>query len=386
MSKRHPGKHRKHSRRRSPRTPGQAPGTLVAEPEAEAPRITVMGYGPDAYEEAELTGVAELDRFQGKWPVLWVNVDGLADAAVIDAIGKRFGLHPLALEDVLNTHQRAKVEQYPDHLFVVARVVSLGDGGPEGEQLSIFLGEGFVVTFQERQGDPLDPVRRRIREGRPLMRAAKADYLAYAILDAVVDHYFPMLEAYGEYLDDLEDEVIYRADRTMISKIHKTRRDLLAIRRSAWPLREALNSLIRDENVLVGDNTRIYLRDCYDHVLRIVDLLENDREITSGLMDVYLSSLSNKMNEVMKLLTIIATIFIPLTFIVGVYGMNFDRASPYNMPELGWRYGYLATWGVMVVIAVIMTIYFWRKGWIGPAVERPQDEEIEEAGGPDLGE
>jgi len=262
--------------------------------------------------------------------------------------------------------QRPKVERYEDCLFLVARMMSLGER-LDSEQISIYLGSGFVLTFQERVGDCLDPVRHRIREGAGRIRSQGADYLAYALLDAVIDHYFPVLEELGERLEALEDEVLRHPSPAVISRIHAAKRDLLALRRVVWPQRESLHWLLREPIPLLAEDTRLHLRDCYDHVAHVMDMVETFRELASGLVDAYQSSLSNRMNEVMKVLTIIATIFIPLSFLAGLYGMNFSaESSPWNMPELRFYFGYPLALALMAVVAGVMLIYFRRKGWIGP--------------------
>jgi magnesium transporter len=361
-----------HHRRRRWRTsvrrrtaPGASPGTIAPDPEASRPIIQVLAYGEEDFVERRLDSVEQAAEFAHKWPVVWINVDGLGDAATVEELGQMFNLHRLALEDVVNVHQRAKVEQYAEHLFLVARMVEFVEGRLASEQMSVFLGPNWVLTFQERLGDCFGPVRERIRQKRGRIRSAGPDYLAYALIDAVVDNYFPALERYGERLDELEAEVMAEPTRETVDRIHEVRSDLLLLRRSIWPHREAMAVLARDENPLITPETRIYFRDCYDHTIQIIDLLEADRELCSDLRDFYLSVISNRMNEVMKLLTIIATIFIPLSFIAGVYGMNFDSsASPWNMPELHWRYGYPVTLIVMAVLGLGMLYYFWRKGWL----------------------
>jgi magnesium transporter len=348
--------------------PGAAPGTLVADPAAPKPVVRLLAYGPQGCVERELHTIAEINqipKFLEEYPVTWVNVDGLGDAEVVSRIGKIFELHPLALEDVLNTHQRSKVEQYGETLFIVARVIE-GGAKLESDQLGIFLGRKFVVTFQHLVGDCLDPVRDRIRQARGIIRTSGPDYLAYSVLDSVVDSYFPILETFGEEIETLEEAIIGETNVDVIAEIHDVKGKLLIIRRAVWPLREALHVLARDPIPVIQAETRIYLRDCMDHTYQMIDLLETYRELASDLMDLYHSSLSNRMNEVMQVLTVIATIFIPLTFIVGVYGMNFDtHVSPWNMPELEWYWGYPAVWGVMVAIAIGMLIFFYRRGWLG---------------------
>jgi magnesium transporter len=331
----------------------------VAPPDAERPHITAIGYGPRDVSEVVVGSVAELAGLKGRWPVLWVNVSGLGDAAVVAQVGETFGLHRLALEDVLSPHQRAKVEDYGDHVFLVARVFEgYADGTTEADQLGLFLGDGFVVTFQETRHDVFDPVRERIRRRRALQLEQGADYLAYTLLDAVVDQYFPMLERQGERLEELEDAVLSHPTRESMTAIHALRREMLQVRRVVWPLRESVSALQRLEGRFHA-GTRIYLRDLYDHTAQLMDLLENYREVASGLVDVYLSSMSNRMNEVMKVLTIISTIFIPLGFVAGVYGMNFRY-----MPELDWKWGYGLAWFIILAIGGGLLYYFWRRGWL----------------------
>ncbi len=349
-------------RRRSP--VGAAPGTLISHPDAPPPTLRVMGFGPDGIEELEPDSPAELAELKGRWPVLWVDVVGVGHAESIEAIGEVFGLHRLAMEDVINVHQRPKVEEYADYLFAVTRSATLEDR-VDTEQLSLFLGADWVVTFQERSGDGWEPVRDRLRGGRGRIRSAGAGYLFYALVDAVVDGYYPLLEEFGERLELLEETVIDDPREELVGVIHAARRDALALRQSIWPMREAMGQLFRDDFAVIDAETRVYLRDAYDHTIQVIDLLENYREMASSLLEVYLSSVSQRMNEVMKVLTIIATIFIPLTFIAGIYGMNFDReASPLNMPELGWYWGYPAVWAVMIVISLGLVWYFRRKGWL----------------------
>ena len=345
--------------------PGSAPGTLVADPDAPAPVIRVMGFGPEGMRETEASSAAVIEPFLGRWPVVWVSVEGLGDAAVIEAVGKLFALHPLSLEDVLHVHQRPKLEQYDAYLYLVARTVTLNDR-LETEQFSLFLGDGFILTFQERAGGQFEAVRERIRKGAGPGRHLGPDYLAWALTDALIDGYFPVLERYGERLEDLEDEVVAKPLRSQVQAIHEAKRDLLTIRRSIWPLRDALSAVGREGIPHISADSRIFFRDCYDHTIQIIDFVETYREVATGLMDVYLSSMSNRLNEVMKVLTIIATIFIPLSFVASLYGMNFDAsASPWNMPELKWRFGYPFALALMAGLAIVMLVYFLRKGWFG---------------------
>ncbi len=350
--------------------PGTAPGTVVAPPQAEKPEVTVFHFDEVECQERRIQEPNELAALDLSRGTTWLNVDGLGDAELIERIGAQFGLHRLALEDVVGTHQRAKVESYEDHLYVVLKMVHVHEG-LDAEQVSVFLGPRFVLSFQERKGDCLELVRDRLRKGKGRLRAAGADYLVHAILDAIVDHYFPVLEALGEKLELLEDEVLRDPNPSVVPQIHAVRRELLGLRRAAWPLREAMGSLYRDESPLITAPTRPYLRDCYDHTVQLIDVIETYRELTSGLLEIYLSSLGQKNNEVMKVLTIIATIFIPLSFIAGVYGMNFNPTrSPWNMPELEWTFGYPFALLLMLVVALGLVGFFVRKGWLGEARRR----------------
>lgn len=343
---------------------GAAPGVLAAHPGAVATRIDLIAYGPDGVDERGNVSVTEIAAARAAHAVTWVNVVGLADVPAIERLGEYFGLHRLALEDVINVHQRAKTEEYDGHIYLVARMV-LPDHGPDSEQVSIFLGANFVLTFQERPGDCFEPIRTRVRTAGTRIRGAGPDYLVYALLDAVIDGYFPVIEAVSDRLELLED-VVQRPEPRVVARLHAMKHELLALRRAIWPHREMVTALSRHESPLVSAQTGVYLRDCSDHTIQLMDIVETYREIASGLTDVYLSSLTNRMNEIMKVLTIIATIFMPLGFIVGLYGMNFDRGvSPWNMPELGWRFGYPLVLGVMIFSTFGMLYYFRRKGWLG---------------------
>jgi len=358
------GKRRRRRRRRQA-PPGAAPGTLIVDPDAPRPAIALISYTPENVVEAPIERPADLPPLLATPGVHWVNVNGLGDEATLRELGGIFKLHRLALEDVVNTNQRAKVEHYPDQLYVVAHQDHVEDGIGT-EQISLFVGTNYVLTFQERPGDLFDPVRQRIREGRGRMREAGPGYLAYALLDAIVDFYFPVLESYGERLERLEDEVLVRPRRRSVDRIYAIKRELLVLRRSVWPMRDALHALLREETPLIQQEDRYYLQDVYDHAMRVLEMLESFRETGSSLLDVYLSSQSNRMNEIMKVLTMFASIFIPLSFIAGLYGMNFDTTSPWNMPELAWRYGYFFALGLMAAVAIGLVSYFVRKGWLGP--------------------
>jgi magnesium transporter len=349
--------------RRTP--PGSSPGVVVVDPQSPPPHIRVMGYSAAKLQEIDCVAVDQVAPLLDQYDVLWINVEGLGDAALIERLGEMFQIHRLALEDVVNVHQRAKVEDYGNWLYYVAPMVSCGDKFCT-EQLSLFLNERVVITFQEgKPGDAFDAVRTRLRGGSKI-RALGADYLAYGIVDALIDGYFPLLEKYGETLDELEDAMLENGQpQRQIDELHTVRHDLRLLRRAVWPQREAVASLLRDSTPFIKDTTRVYLRDCYDHVVQLIDLTETFRELSADLRDLYMSTTSNRINETMRVLTIISTIFIPLTFIAGVYGMNFDLdSSPWNMPELRWYYGYPATLAVMGATAIAMVSWFVKKGWI----------------------
>jgi magnesium transporter len=345
---------------------------VLPDPTHPKPVIHVIAYGPGGMVEREVSTPDEAFDLVGKSAtggIVWINVEGLGDADVIERFGELFGLHRLALEDTVNVHQRAKVEDYDEVLFVVLRMARLRDGSERRcgtEQVSLFIGPNWLLTFQEGQpGDPFDRVRSRIREGSGRMRQLGSDYLAYALIDATIDNYYPVLETYAERLDELEELVMDPRGRVVIDLLHEVKADLLILRRAIWPLRDAVALLAREDNPRISDYTRVFLRDCYDHVVQVVELVETYRELTADLRDLYMSSLSNRINETMRVLTIIATIFIPLTFITSIYGMNFDPdSSPWNMPELRWYYGYPMLLVIVVITTIGMLTYFYRQGWI----------------------
>jgi len=328
--------------------------------------IHVMAYHSDGVKETYCASPREAAALVGRQPVTWINIHGPVAPESLAEWGDCFRLHKLALEDVASGNQRAKAEPYPEHLFIVLRMIRPAHAG-KTEQLSLFLGANYVLTIQEVPGDVFDGVRTRIRKGGGRIRGAGADYLAYALLDAVVDSYFPVLEHFGEDLEDLEEEILTRPGHHCIRHLHRSKRGLLALRRAVWPQRELFNSLLRDPNSLITGETRIFLRDCYDHTVEIMDLVETLRELSSDLVDLYMSTVSNRLNEVMKVLTIIATIFMPLSFIAGVFGMNFHTdASPWNMPELRWYWGYFYSLGLMALVALAFLWFFHRRGWLRP--------------------
>jgi magnesium transporter len=330
-----------------------------------APSIRVLAFGPDALDDAKHVEPAQIATWIGRRPVVWFDVAGLDDAAAIARIGDALGLHRLALEDVVHLDQRPKLEEYGDVSYVVLRMLTTARG-TDGEQLSLFLGRGFVATFQETlaDGDCLDPVRERIRQGGPRLREGGAGYLAYAILDTVIDAYFPVLEKLGDRIEEIEAKILENPEPGLLPELHLLRRDLLVLRRHIWPLRDVLSSILREEDGPFDASLRVYLRDCHDHAIRLLDFAETYRDIAAGLLELYLTTLSHKLNEVIKVLTVVTTIFIPLSFLAGIWGMNFQPVSPWNMPELSWKYGYPLALGFMAAVGGVMLYFFRRRGWI----------------------
>lgn len=328
------------------------------------PLLHVMSYGADGVEEASPATVEEARAWRGRRAVTWLNVDAAHHEGVLAGLASQFGAHPLTVEDVRNTHQRPKVERYPGYVFVVTHMVSRdADGGVATEQLSLLLGDDWLVTVQETPGDVFEPVRARIRSAGTTLRSAGPDYLLYALLDAIVDSYFPILEGLGADADALEERILAGA-RDARGELHSLRRSLLTLRRVAWPQRDALDELAEEDTPFVRRETRTFLRDVQDHATRVLDLVEAHRELASSLVEMHLAEVAQRTNEVTKLLTIVATIFIPLTFIVGVYGMNFHTdASPWSMPELSHPYGYPAVMAFMALLGLGMVVAFKRRGW-----------------------
>ncbi|MDP8966243.1 MAG: magnesium/cobalt transporter CorA [Cyanobacteriota bacterium] len=346
---------------------GSMPGTLKIPKNAPQPEIVLIDYSETERTRVQLEKPEDSIVYLDTASVSWVDVLGLGSEDVLRRLGKVFKLHPLVLEDIVNVPQRPKVEDYEDHVVIISQMVLVKDNGAGFwvEQVSLVLGKHYLLTVQEEPSrDCFQPVRDRIRAGKGSIRKQGPDYLAYTLIDAIIDGFFPVLEAYGERIEELEDEVVTKPTRRTIEKIYQIRRELLALRRAIWPQRDAINSLIRDGSDLISPDVQVYLRDCYDHAVQVMDMVETYRELTSGLMDIYLSSVGNKMNEIMKLLTVISSIFIPLTFIAGVYGMNFNtEKSPLNMPELNWYWGYPACLGFMAATAIGLIFFFWRRGW-----------------------
>jgi len=342
---------------------GMSPGTLVhiGERRAVATQMALIHYDADRLLEKENAAAEDVFAFKVASPVFWVNVDGLHDVDLIESIGRHFAVHPLTLEDIVNTGQRAKAEDYENYLYVVLKMLSYDEDREHvsAEQVSLILGENVLLSFQETPGDVFASVRERIRKAKGRIRTSGCDYLAYALLDAVVDRYFLILEKMGEQVEQLEIELLEKPGRATMERIHHLKREMVFFRKQVWPLREVVGFLLKDGSRLIDESTRIFLRDVYDHCIHVTDTVESLRDLLSGMLDLYISSVSNRMNEVMKVLTIIATIFIPLTFIAGIYGMNFKY-----MPELEWRWSYPVLWLVLIAVSIFMLYWFKRNKWL----------------------
>ena len=347
--------------RKRARKAGLSPGTVVFTGErlAERVKITVTDFDADNLSHVEVARADDCARCKDSPTVSWIDVEGLHDVTLLEELGAVFGIHPLVLEDIAHSGQRAKLEVHEQYLFIVARAITPGpESEPQEEQLSMIVGPTYLLTFRERSSPVFDAVRQRIQTNRGRVRRMGVDYLAYALLDAVVDHYFVVLEDIGEALEDMEDVLMEEPGPECLEALHELRKHVMTVRRAGWPIRDMLNSVLRGESELFDPGTLPYLRDLQDHTLHVMDIVENFREVQTSLMEVYLSSISQRTNEVMKVLTIIATVFIPLTFIVGVYGMNFE-----HMPELHWAWGYPGVWITMALLTAVQLFFMWRKGW-----------------------
>lgn len=342
---------------------GMPPGTLihVGERKTDRVRLRLMDYNETGFEEKELANIEEAFLYKEKPSVTWINIDGLHDVDIIARIGDKFDLHPLIMEDILHTDQRPKMDDFENYLFIVTRMLYYDNTEHKimSEQLSLILSQNIVISFQERPGDVFDHVRERIRKDKGRIRKMGSDYLLYALMDMLVDSYLVVLENIGERVEELEEDLLDIPETGTLESIHRFKRELIFLRKSLWPLRELIGNLQRGESDLIRENTTVFFKDVYDHTIRVIDTVETYRDLVSGLMDVFLSNVSNRMNEVMKMLTVIATIFIPLTFIAGIYGMNFS-----NMPELSWSYGYYIALAVMLIVGVLMVIWFKRKKFL----------------------
>ncbi len=342
---------------------GLPPGTPVytGEKKEEEVRISIIDYTEDQFQEMEVETIEDCFPYRESPSVTWINIDGIHQVDIVEKIGKNFDLHPLVIEDIVSPHQRPKMEDFGQYIYIVFKMLQYDDQENmiKVEQVSIILGNNFVISFQEMKGDIFEPIRDRIRSGKGRIRKMKSDYLSYALMDTVIDNYYTILESLGDRIEEIETRVVMEAKPETLQEIHRLKREMIFLRRSVWPLREVISSLERDELPLIHNATRKFFRDVYDHAIQVIDTVETFRDMLSGMHDTYLSSISNKMNEVMKVLTIIATIFIPLTFVAGIYGMNFEF-----MPELKWRFAYFAVWGIIVIVAVIMVVFFKKKRWL----------------------
>jgi magnesium transporter len=349
--------------KRGSKARGLPPGALVhvGDKKSEKVKISFMDYTIGKFSEKEVKKTEECFQFKRKPSVTWINVDGVHDVDVIEKIGECYDIHPLVLEDVLNTDQRPKMEDYDKYLFFVLKMLYMDDKNHQiqSEQVSLILGQNYVISFQETVGDVFDNVRERIRKGKGRIRKMGADYLTYSLIDAIIDNYFTILENIGEKVENIEQDVISNPKPEILQQIYNLKREMIYLRKSVWPLREVINGLMREESKIIKKSTHIYLRDLYDHTIQVIDTIETFRDMISGMLDIYMSSVSNKMNEVMKVLTIFAAIFIPLTFVAGIYGMNFQ-----NMPELGWQYGYFAALVVMLLVGITLLGFFKHKKWL----------------------
>ncbi len=342
---------------------GLPPGSIVhiGNKRAEKTKITIVDYNEEQFQEKEVKTVKECCPYKEKPTITWINIDGVHEEKIIEELGKIYNFHPLILEDIVDTDQRPKIKDFGDYIFIILKMHYYDKENNEIkiEQVSLIFGKNYVISFQEREGDVFDSIRERIRNNIGRIRKAKADYLIYALMDGIIDNYFTILEKLGEETEDLEAKVIKDPVPANLQIIYKLKSELIFLRKSVWPLREVISILEKGESVLIDKSTNIYLRDIYGHTIQVMDTVETLRDVISGTLDVYLSSVSNRMNEIMKVLTIVATIFIPLTFIVGIYGMNFQY-----MPELKWVWGYPIVLLGMLIIGIVMVIYFKRKKWM----------------------
>jgi len=350
-------------RRSSQKTRGLPPGSIIhiGEKKTEEVKISVIDYNVNNFEEKEIKKIEECFSLKRKPSITWINIDGLHKVELIEKFGKNFEIHPLVLEDILNTDQRPKMEDFDKYIFFILKMLYIDDKTQEiqSEQISLILGRNFVISFQEKTGDVFKNIRERIRKSKGRIRKRGSDYLVYSLIDAIVDNYFVVLEKIGDKIEEMEDDVVKNPEPKLLQQIYNLKREMIYLRKSVWPLRELINGLLREESKLIKNTTHVYLRDLYDNTIQIIDTIETFRDMISGMLDIYMSSVSNRMNEVMKVLTIFAAIFIPLTFIAGIYGMNFEY-----MPELTIPWGYPAVWIVIITVSVSLLIYFKHKKWL----------------------
>lgn len=345
-------------------TAGLPPGTpvFVGQQKQDTVQIDIIDYTEQSFNEILDAGLDDCLRFKNSPSVTWININGIHDVAVIEKLGEQFSLHPLTREDIVNTNQRPKVEEFDTYLFLVLKMVTYDEPNTAItiENVSLILREGFVLSFQEHTGDVFETIRQRIRTAKGRIRKVKADYLAYALMDAVVDEYFIVLEKIGERIEMIDDDIVTAPVMQHMQEIHRLKRDILFLRKSVWPLREEITAIgKKGDSPLIDDSTTVFMRDLYDHTIQVIDMVETYRDILGGMHDTYLSSVNNRMNDIMKVLTVIATIFIPLTFIAGIYGMNFE-----HMPELHWAWGYYFILGIMSAIGIGMLVYFKKRKWL----------------------
>ena len=341
---------------------GKAPGTLVyvGDQESEAPVIDIIDYDEENYTESRVHEVSECRSYIGKPSVTWINICGLNEEIIGD-IGKQFGFHPLLLEDILNTEQRPKMDEYDGYAFLILKMLTYDEEKEEieTEQVSIILNDDCVISFQEMEGDVFEPLRERLRSNRGIIRKHGADYLAYSLMDAIVDYYFVILEKIGDDIEELEDELLENPQRDTVETLHNKKRQMIILRKSIWPVREVISKLERGGTGFIEDTTRLYIRDVYDHTIQAMDAVETYRDLLTSMLDIYVNNVNNKMTEIMKVLTIIGTIFLPLSFLASVYGMNFEY-----MPELDLWWTYPALWAIMILISIVMLVYFRNRKWI----------------------
>lgn len=342
---------------------GMPPGSLIhiGERKVEQVDISVIDYSDQSIQEKNITDISQLSQYKNTDTVSWINITGLHDIQIIQDIGNIFQIHPLVLEDILNTGQRPKIEDYESYQFIVIKMITYcqqNNNGLNSEQVSLILAQGCIISFQERPGDVFEPVRERLRTHKGRIRKMHSDYLCYCLLDSIVDHYFEIVEKFGHKSESLEAQILQNAEKKELIEIQQLKKGASYLKKSVWPVRELVNRLEKSESPLISTSTQIYFRDIYDHTIQVMEMIESFREISSGMLEIYLSNTSNKMNEVMKTLTVIATMFIPLTFVVGIYGMNFKY-----MPELDLKYAYPLIWLLMLAIVTTMLIYFKKKNW-----------------------